>query len=328
MEARWTFAGSLSRRCRRYLILGGALFAGLLIAPLPAGAASAGGGSPGGGSPGGGSAGSTGAPPSAATPPTPSASATVPITAEAIGHPALQGLQEVAFGQRGKIQGRVSSGASGVGLVLTRRAFPFTKGFAHPVTTSTTSGGNYVFKVSPGLATQYRVALASNPAVTSPIVTLYDNGFRLLGSPSFTASPGCKAPAPTTCANTVKATYAVPPSAAPFEQGKKVFLYVGVNIVPGTNQKVPRPAMLKLDTRPHDGATLTPLSQPGEFASTVSVSYKVSASFSSTGWSGRYWFEFCTVNSYPQDGFGLPYHYACGTLNSIPFKRINVDSVG
>src|SRR5919201_262233 len=73
----------------------------------------------------------------------------------------------------GRIFGTLSTVARGRKLLLQRRVWPFTGAVQTVASTRTRRHGRYRFAVSPGIATRYRVVLASNPAVRSRATTVY-----------------------------------------------------------------------------------------------------------------------------------------------------------
>jgi hypothetical protein len=74
-----------------------------------------------------------------------------------------------------KIVGHLS-GASPQKVELQRKPYPYTGAFKHLSTKRTDSNGNYSFTVKPDRNTQYRVALVSDPTITSGTRFIYVNG--------------------------------------------------------------------------------------------------------------------------------------------------------
>ena len=203
------------------------------------------------------------------------------------------GTRVVDYGDTTKIAGRLESGARGVRIVLVADRFPF-DAFHRAATAKTRKGGRYSFKVKPKLATKYRVRLASKPARSSRVATVYvDDNARLVscsfcGGRAAPRGPGHY---------TFRVTYIVryPPSID--YPARRWYHYWGVR--KGSKTRPPRRVkFLKTSHAKRLG--------PGREKLTFSHRYRAPRGAYSFRWTA------CTRSSYAHDGFGVPGHHHCG----------------
>jgi hypothetical protein len=96
---------------------------------------------------------------------------------------------------------------------------------------------------------------------------------------------------------------ATPASALKAEMRKRIYVYFGINLSPTGTPKAPK--RLRLGAGGGKAAKARRLSA-GEYEVTISYSFRI-------GNDGYYWTPgWCTKDTEPQDGLGLPGHHGCG----------------
>lgn len=187
------------------------------------------------------------------------------------------------------ISGSTVDKQSGTTVELQTSTFPFKSGFTTVAQTKTQSGGSYSFTNKPSVATRYRVALASAPAVQSSVVTVYvaTNGIGL---------PTRKCPVASSCHLEFRARLVYPPEVAAHEGAKPFYDYFGVRY--GSQKIQPRRVRLVQTSKQHrDGK---------RFDVNFSVTFPTTRDY-------YYRWQICAKDDEAQDGFGLPGNHHCGS---------------
>jgi hypothetical protein len=236
---------------------------------------------------------------------------------------ARHGATLVAYPGSAHVEGSVSGAAGARDVVLQSEAFPFRSGWGHRVVKRTSAHGAFTYRVSPSAATRYRVFVLSAPRVKTATMTVYVTSSNRHFH--YTSSSGCSALAPTTCHLDVHQTIVLPPAVAKSEAAKHRYLYVGVTVGTGSGGKPPAPSRLRL--QPSGRVTLARTSVRGKYNTTVTLSYSVPSQYRTTGWHANWRFEWCSKETFHHNGFGLPFHYACGS-SSIPASSQDLHSLG
>jgi hypothetical protein len=212
----------------------------------------------------------------------------------------------VEYSFRGKISGRLSTGARGRKLLLERSVWPFTSDFRTVASTRTRRQGKYRFRVRPQIATRYRVVRASDQSVLSRTLTVYvkslvvDSHCRIGGkncSRSLTLSRGRHRLAITELMQWPAVVYAQ-------ESAKSVYWYYGQR---NRSERPPRSLRLKAVNQQ------LPLS-----SQTARWRFRHSVRVPAGAWTFRV--VSCTRDAYHTDGFGLPGHHHCGA-SSITLRQ-------
>jgi hypothetical protein len=206
----------------------------------------------------------------------------------------------------GRVSGRLSTRARGRELLLQRSVWPFTSHFQTVASTRTRRRGRYRFRVTPQIATRYRVLLASDHAVRSPKLTVYvkslvvDSRCTLGGkrcSRALSLSPGRHR-------LTIAEVMQWPSPVYPRESAKKVYWYYGQR-----NGSKRAPRSLRRKAVNHQ-ILLPSESARWHFRHTVRVPRGT--------WTFRV--VSCTRDTYRKDGFGLPGRHHCGA-SSITLRQ-------
>lgn len=214
------------------------------------------------------------------------------------------------------ISGAVSSTTSGQVLKLFAQQFPFKKAPAplgSPVTMPTGSATPYSFKVTPTLATHYKVELFQSDGTTlvagSATTTVFVAAASRVRGVRTCNRPGNRP----VCHQTVRLRTTVPASTLRIEKAKKWYVYFGLSLrrvgIP------PAPKFLRL------GAGSARVSR----ARRVSASqYEVTITFTfRVDNDGYFWLFFpCQKDTEAKDGLNLPGHHGCGSLKVISSRRV------
>jgi len=230
-------------------------------------------------------------------------------------YPKLTGDVYVATYPKAKTKARVSGTVSGAhsGEVAELFAQQF-RAHEHKigsVTLTVHSGtASYGFTVTPRLATRYRVKVfgagGTGPALaTSAKVTIF---VTLGGYFRPATAPPCGRPV---CHQRFTSTYFVPVSVARRENAKRIYKYFALNLRPVTEP--PPPKWLYL-------TKIVAISKPrrvsaGEYRQTVTFSFRIGNDGYNFSWA------YCTRDTEPQDGFGLPGHHGCGDKRVLRTSR-------
>jgi hypothetical protein len=206
----------------------------------------------------------------------------------------------------GRVFGTLSTGKRGRKLLLQRSVWPFKSGFRTVTSTRTRRRGRYRFAVSPGVATRYRVVLASNPAVHSRAATVYVKSF-LVSSRCIVGGHRCSSSlrlSPGRHRLTVAERMQWPSLVYPRESAKSVYWYYGQR-----NGSTRPPRLLRL--KAVNQQRLLP-SRMARWRFTRSIRVPRGS------WTFRV--VSCTRDTYSLDGFGLPRHHHCGD-SSITLRQ-------
>ncbi len=231
---------------------------------------------------------------------------TVPISLKSA-RPALTGDVYVVYlgGQQAnaEVYGEISKAANGEVAELYAQPFPYRNAptqvgsvILHP--TGTTA--RYEFRVTPTLATRYRVDLfasstSSTPFATSGMATIY-----VIHGETTENTKICSRPV---CREALQATIWAPPSALASEMSKPSYLYFGLNLAP--TKEPPPPQWLDLGAG--QGLVIAPHRiSADEFSETLTFSFRI----------GNYAYHWawhtCFKEDEAADGIGLPGYHGCG----------------
>ena len=202
--------------------------------------------------------------------------------------PPYRGLYLVSYPSSGSINGTAGA-TQGTAVELLANPFPFKTGFHTIARTTTGPQGAFRFGVSPTIATRYRVALATDAAVSSSTITFYLIGYGT-GSSTCSTAP--------TCVLHAMFEYHLSKLAAAAELRKKSYIYVGV-----TQGSRAVPAILHLVPSAH----VTIQSVGGTL-------YRESFTLSMSVGTGTYDYQWssCSIETERSDGWGVPIHTGCG----------------
>ena len=218
--------------------------------------------------------------------------------------PPYRGFYLLNYPARGTIRGTAAGAPPGTALVLSANAFPFTTGFVPLARTTTHARGAFTFRVRPSIATRYRVALASAPAVSSRTVTFY------LQSENFANGTGSCTTRPVCVLRFSSTKFHLPSAVAAAELGKVRYLYVGV-----TRGSQRFPALLRLMP-----------SVPVTIQLVAGTLYRESFAVPINVGTGSFaWVvNTCALETEAADGWGIPVHTGCGarTVTHAQLQRI------
>jgi hypothetical protein len=216
-----------------------------------------------------------------------------------------------------KISGAVTGTTSGEVLRLYAQQFPYKKKpgpLGQPVTMPTGTSTPYSFKVTPTLATRYKVELfadshAPNPLASSATTTVYvtstarDSGVRTCN----------RAGSRPVCHQTIRQRVIVPASTLRTEISKRWFVYFGLNL--SRTGIPPQPKSLRLGAG-HAHVSKARRISAGQYAVNITFSFRI-------GNEGYFWlFNACQKDTEAKDGLNLPGHHGCGVLKVISSKRV------
>jgi hypothetical protein len=215
------------------------------------------------------------------------------------GNQPLGGLVYATYGSPATVAGVVDGAQAGTGVVLQANVFPFTSGFSTVGQATTGNGGAYTFSPKPSLATQYRVALASDSTSMSAAATVY------VTSRGVGVNPPCVSSG-SYCTLHIGANYTYPSTVATKEGAKPQYVYLGV----GYGTSVVHASRV----------TLRRTARQQRSGSTFRV--RVAISFPTPGAPYHYNWVICAKDTEAADGLGLPGHHHCGD-RSIPYPAFN-----
>jgi hypothetical protein len=212
----------------------------------------------------------------------------------------LGGLTYTAYGSPATVTGTVDGAQPGTAVLLQVNTFPFTGNWATAGEAATAGGGAYTFSAKPSLATQYRVALASDPTSMSATATVYV-------TPRETAiNPPCTRHV-SFCTLHLGAELFYPPTTAAREGAKLQYAYLGV----GYGSPSGHAARITLRETAHQQRV-----GPDHFR------VRVAMSFATPGAAYHYNWVICARDTETADGLGLPGHHHCGD-RTIPYPLYN-----
>jgi Protein kinase domain len=202
-----------------------------------------------------------------------------------------------------RISGQIKGVTGGEVAQLDAQQFPYHRPpvpvgsvILHPAARTAT----YSFRVTPTLATRYRVELfpnstATSPLATSPAKTVYVTLIALSGDGQTCQRPVCRESLPS--------HVFVPPSALSTELAKPWYPYFNLKLSPGREPPSPKTLLLGAG-HPHVSASRRVAA--GEFEMTITFSFRV-------GNDAYYWnWTTCAKDTEARDGLGLPGSHGCG----------------
>ena len=203
-----------------------------------------------------------------------------------------------------QISGQVNGATPGEIARLYALPFPYRSAPARASSVVLRPAGGtakYAFRVTPSLATRYKVELfknsaAAKPLATSPATTIYVTVTGTTGN-----AHKCRRPV---CHERFHVHVLVPPSALTTEMAKQWYPYSGLNLAAG--HQPPSPQVLLL------GAGTPQVSKPrrisgDEFGWTITFSFLIGKHAYSWNWTA------CTKPTPATDGIGLPHGDGCGS---------------
>jgi serine/threonine protein kinase len=233
--------------------------------------------------------------------------ATVPISVKSE-LPAVTGDVYVVY-QGGKnanaeVSGKVSKATNGEVAALYAQQFPYKSAPAkvgsitlHPAAGTAT----YTFRVTPTLATRYRVELLRGRTATTLIAMSGVKVIYVSTAESVGGDQGCSS---STCYESVQATFAAPPSALRVEMSKTPQVYFGINLSK-TQKNVPPPRWMSLGAGHSHVVGMDQISAD-QFSVTVTFTYTTGNENADLAWG------VCDKDTVAIDGIGLPGHHGCG----------------
>ena len=202
-----------------------------------------------------------------------------------------------------EIHGGIKGATSGEVAQLYAQPFPYRRapvpaGSVILHRTGTTAA--YTFRVTPTLATRYRVKLLQNSAATTPLATSASITIYVTLAGSTGNGQKCGRPV---CHEKFLMHVLVPAPALNTEIAKPWYPYFGLNLAP--TKAPPAPRWLLLGTG-HPHVTAARQVSPGEFEVTITYSFRI-------GNKAYYWnWATCARDTESVDGIGLPGHHGCG----------------
>ena len=213
----------------------------------------------------------------------------------------------------GRVSGQVSGAVSGEVIRLYARQFPYNKPFAQvagPVTLL--AGGKVKFsfnKVTPVLATRYKVALFANKTATAPLAVSNVATIYVVIYMPFRESNKCPRP---NCTSVLHVSAFVPPPAMRTERAKKIHTYFAVN---RSRTHIPPPPEFLYLGAGHPHVTRTRKVSAGEYRFTIKFTFRI-------GNDAAHWgFLYCIKDTVTRDGMGLPGHHHCGDKRVLARAR-------
>ena len=206
-----------------------------------------------------------------------------------------------------RIHGTITGATAGEVATLYAQPFPYTKAPA-AVSSSTLSGAGtvaYAFRVTPTLATRYKVGLFARKTATSPLATSPTQIVYVAVGGTNTGTKPCGRPV---CRETLRVYSIVPGSAIQVEMSKPAYFYFG--LVLGTGGTPAPPELLYLNAG-HPSFTAAQQISADEFERTLTFSFTIG------NHSYRYATLICWQDTLAEDGLGLPGHqpghHGCGS---------------
>jgi Protein kinase domain len=208
-----------------------------------------------------------------------------------------------------RLSGAIDNAASGEVAQLYAQPFPFRRAPApmgSPVILHSAGAAvRYGFKVTPSLATRYRVELFQSSAATRPLsvsapATVYVTTVAVGGNGRVCARPLCR--------ETLPMHVFVPASAMATEVGKRWYPYFNLSLAPGKEPASPKVLLLGVgDPR----VTRSRRVSATEFALTITFTFRI-------GNDAYYWnWNTCSADTEATDGIGLPGHHGCGSKSVL-----------
>jgi hypothetical protein len=214
------------------------------------------------------------------------------------------------------IHGKITGVTKGEVAALYAQQFPFTKAAvkAAAVTIKVTGNTTYSFKVTPTLATRYKVRLFASATAKSALALSATQYVYVTELGSFPNPPtqSCGNTPPVTCHVGFSFFEFLPSSALSTEINKHVNQYFGINLGPvGTTPPVPKFLILNAGG---PSATVHKINA-GEFKISLSWTFNIGSH------AARWDFNACTKDTVSKDGLGLPGSHSCG-VHQIPAASV------
>jgi hypothetical protein len=207
-----------------------------------------------------------------------------------------------------QIKGSVTGAASGQVLQLFARQFPFKKPAAALGTPLTLTGAStsYSFKVTPTLATRYRVKLFTDASETTQVATSAVQVVFVVAHGRLGGFRTCnrRGQRPV-CHQRLHLTVTVPASTLRTERHKPWHVYFGLNL--RRSGVPPAPKRLKLGGGHARVVSVRKLNAQ-QYAATMTFSFRI-------GNNGYFFLvNACQKDTEPTDGLNLPGHHSCGQM--------------
>jgi hypothetical protein len=202
-----------------------------------------------------------------------------------------------------EIRGDIKGTTSGEVAQLYAQQFPHRRApvpAGSVILHQTGTTASYSFRVTPSLATRYKVELFQDSAATPPLassasITIYVTLAATTGNGQKCRRPVCREAFPM--------HVLVPAPALRTEIAKPWYPYFGLNLAPKKTPPAPR-WLLRGAGHPH--VTAARRVSPGAFELTITYSFRI-------GNKAYYWnWATCTRDTEAVDGIGLPSHHNCG----------------
>ena len=202
-----------------------------------------------------------------------------------------------------EIRGEIKGTTSGEVAQLYAQQFPYRRApvpAGSVILHQTGTTASYTFRVTPSLATRYKVELFQDSAATTPLansasITIYVTLAATTGNGQKCGRPVCHEKFPM--------HVLVPAPALNTEIAKGWYPYFGLNLAPKKTPPAPR-WLLRGAGHPH--VTAARRVSPGAFELTITYSFRI-------GNKAYYWnWATCTRDTEAVDGIGLPSHHNCG----------------
>jgi hypothetical protein len=206
-----------------------------------------------------------------------------------------------------QISGKIKDAASGEVARLYAQQFPFTSAPVPAASLALAPAGTtaqYMFQVTPAVATRYHVELFRSSTATTPLASSSTTTIYVVRTKTSQGS-GCKRPV---CHEVVTMIVFVPPSALSTEMSKHWYTYFAVNLA-RTGPEPASPKTLQL------GAGDPVVTQPqrvsaDEFRLTVTYTFQIGGGSYNSAW------RECIKDTEAEDGLGLPGSHGCGNSSA------------
>jgi hypothetical protein len=245
--------------------------------------------------------------PAQAAAPTITINATTKLTAVAKATGDALVVYHAGAGASGTIHGKITGVTKGEVATLYAQQFPFVKPAvkAASVTIKVTGNTTYSFKVTPTLATRYKVRLFASATAKTALALSATQYIYVTELGDFPNPPtkSCGNTPPVTCHAGFSLLEFLPSSALSTEISKHVNPYFGLTLVPPPGTP-PAPKFLTLNA----GSPSVKVQKinAGEFRITVSFTFSIG------GDDARWNFNECQKDTLSKDGLGLPGSHSCG----------------
>ena len=244
--------------------------------------------------------------------PVPPIVASVPISVKS-GVPAVTGDVYVVYGgehTNAEVSGTVTKAEIGEVAALYAQQFPYKSALVKisALTLHSVRGtARYAFRVTPTLATRYRVELFKDRTATTPVAM---SGVKIIYVSSADSTSNDRKCSSSVCYESAQEIITVPPSLLKFEMSKTLYAYFGLKLSK-TQKNVPPPSSILLGAG--NGLVLAKEQiSADQFKVIATFSFTVGNNYNQLGWA------VCDKDTVAADGIGLPGHHGCGD-KSIPY---------